>query len=94
MESKGFTTLTKVKYHNFEEKLKLHVIDEELVNIILTDFCETMRFDPTKKSHKPEQVKKQQEKRDALKKEGISTWISAGVKKSYEKKKLAKLQSS
>lgn len=93
MDGRGITTLTKIKYHNFEEKLKSQGYVDEALNKILKDFCETMNFDPTKKTITPEQLKKKQEKRDALKKEGISTWISSGMKKSYEKKKLAKLES-
>lgn len=86
----GLTSLTKLKYNKFVDYLKEEITDEAQREKILTKFCEFMNFDPTMKSNTPEQLKKQQEKRDALKKEGITTWISSGMKKSYEKKKLAK----
>ena len=86
----GCSSVTKTKYHDYSEKLHTYIDDKELIKKILNDFCTIMVFDPESKSKTPEYFKKQQEKRDKLKEQGISTWVSNGGKKTYEKKKLLK----
>ena len=82
--------ITKTKYAIINETVKsIFPDDKEKHESFMTKFREIFNFDPNKKTSSPSKNKKTQLKRDKLKEEGISTYISAGVKKSHEKKKAA-----
>jgi hypothetical protein len=79
--------ITKKRYAIFLTAAKELLKEEELYESLIQIFKESFNYDPTKTNVSKKTLERVQEKRDKLKAEGISTYISANVKKSYEKKK-------
>jgi hypothetical protein len=90
MSEVGIVHVSKKKYINFLKSAKEYLTEEHLAKIEL-DFQKAFNFNPEKKVKTEKELKKQQEKRNLLKEQGISTTISSGMNKVYEKKKLAKV---
>ena len=79
--------LTKTGYYKLEEYSKQYGdIGEDMMRHLRDIFD----YDPNKSSVSLKTIENAKKKRDALKAEGISTYISSNMKKSYEKKKLQK----
>jgi hypothetical protein len=86
-EKKSSATVSKKTYKVFCELLKSKVTDVEMLTMVLDTFKEAFVFDPEKSSydcHKAQQIKAYRGRKKA---EGISTYISSGVKGSYYKRK-------
>lgn len=81
--------VTKKGYKEFTKALRKRVTDEDIVDGILKDFREIMRFDPNRKMIKIEKLQKKQQQRDELKAQGVSTWVSSGMKNTYERRRKA-----
>lgn len=88
-EYKGCAFITKKAYKEFHKLCEVYISEPGKYEEFLTNFKRIFKFDPDKSSCSPETVKKVKEKRDKLKAEGISTYVSSGAKKFYEKKKMA-----
>lgn len=86
---KSISYVTKSKYILVSEKLKSIINDDLKHKEFMNAFKDIFKFDPNKIMSNPDQANKKRIKRDKLKEEGISTYISSGAKKSYEKKKNA-----
>jgi hypothetical protein len=83
---KGNVVLSKSKYQEFDKHLK-ELVSPDIYLKISDVFKETFKFDANVCSSNPYAVEKTKQYRNKLKEEGISTYISSGAKKSYEKKK-------
>lgn len=81
--------LSKKRYNEIESEIKKHV-DNEKLEVIMESIRRVMHFDPDKPAKTPEQYAKDYEKRNKLKEAGVSTYVSSGMKRHYEKKKAAK----
>lgn len=79
-------TLSRKRYNEIESEIKKHV-DDEKVELIMESIRRVLHFDPSKPAKSPEQYAKDYEKRNKLKEAGISTYVSSGMKRHYEKKK-------
>lgn len=88
-ETKGSRTLSKKMYYDIEARLN-EKFKEEDVDAILSLIKEVMRFDPEKSVYSEKMKKQIQVRRERMKEEGISTYISSGAKASYDKKKKEK----
>lgn len=78
--------LSKTSYAKIEE-LFGHLMDSDMVTKAMTIIRDTTKFDPTANTYNEKvaaSIKKYREKKKA---EGISTYVSSGSKKSYEKRK-------
>jgi hypothetical protein len=83
--------LTKERYE--EIRVRFTNIDSEMKDKFLKELCEVLSFDPDKSSYNEAQKECIKKYRDRKKLEGISTYISSGNKKCYEKKKALKTNS-
>lgn len=91
---KSHINLTKSKYKEFDKNLKT-LVTPELYSKIMCTFKESFKFDIDACSSNPETIEKTKQYRHKLREEqGISTYISSGAKKAYEKKKLLQLSES
>ena len=80
--------LTKTRYE--EICVQLNDIDPEIKQKVLQKICEVLSFDPNKSSYSEAQKECIQKYRERKKLQGISTYVSSGNKKCYEKKKALK----
>ena len=83
---KGIRVLSKGKYYAFEKELK-GVFSEEDSAKILEMLKSIMKFDPTISTYSENMRICSEKRRNKLKEEGISTYISSGCKAAYYKKK-------
>ena len=84
---KGSRTLSKKKYYELSNELTSRLGDAELVTKVLNTIKEVLDFDPEVSTYDEVQAKKIKEYRQRKKEEGISTYITSGVKSAYYKKK-------
>jgi hypothetical protein len=89
MSKCGKVVISNKKYIKFLESSKEFLTAEQIEQMNI-NFKTIFNFDPEQKTISEKVLKKQQEKRDLLKEQGISTTISSGMNKVYEKKKLSK----
>lgn len=83
---KGFVGLSKGKYYELESKLK-DEFGEAMTEKVLSNMREVFNFDPNQTTATAAAVERTRKYRAKLKEQGISTYISSGSKKQYEKKK-------
>lgn len=83
---KGSRTLSKKKYYELQEALH-QTLGDEHANIALDTLKKILKFDPTVSVYTDTMKKGIMERRERLKKEGISTYVSSGAKSFYEKQK-------
>ena len=82
-------TLSKKKYEELVRALyEKH--DKDVADSMLSIFREVFKFDPYMSTYTEENAKRIKEYRQRKKEEGISTYVSSGLKKFREKQKLAK----
>jgi len=87
------STMSKKRYQEFSDVLLTKVQDHELANELLRDLCEILNFDPDKSRYTPELGQKIIAHRHKLRDEqGISTYVSSGRKKNYEKSRAISAQ--
>lgn len=86
IEYKGDRHISKKNYKEYDKHVK-ELVSEDIYLQIMQKFKEDFKFDPSISASSPEKNEQKTAKREELKKQGISTYISAGVKKGYEKKK-------
>lgn len=85
------STMSKKRYNDFATCLRNHIRDDETTNLILSDLRKIMNFDPNTSRYTPELAQKEKERRHKLRDEqGISTYISSGLKTFREKQKIFK----
>lgn len=84
--SKPSVTISKLKFKEIQEAFVAERGEEE-ASQILNRLCTILNFDPNMSSYSVEKREKTYEYRNKLKEQGISTYVSSGVKKIYEKKK-------
>ena len=84
---KSNVAITKTKYNVFDDHIKNMVSSNDLYLQIMKAFKEDFKFDIELPTTNQAAMKKTQKQRDELKANGISTYISSGMKKSYEKRK-------
>lgn len=84
---KASVTISKSKYGELEKRFK-ETYDEQLADSVLDLFKEVLKFDPSLNTYDKGQAKKIKEYRDKKKAEGISTYVSSGMKRHYEKRKM------
>lgn len=87
--SKPSVTISKIKFKELKEAFVEERGEEEAVKI-LDKLCSVLHFDPNVSSYNEENKQKTREYRKKLKDQGISTYISSGAKKYYDKKKKEK----
>jgi uncharacterized protein with von Willebrand factor type A (vWA) domain len=87
-EYKGTVFVTKTRYRELNNIAKKYLNNTEEHERFMQEFRDIFKFDPDKKTSTEKGVERVRQKREKLKSEGISTYISSGSKKSYEKKKL------
>jgi hypothetical protein len=87
---KPVSTLTKQRYYAVDKMVKEALGDDAKYEEFMIKFRDLFKFDPEKNSTVPKYAEKIKMKREQLKAEGISTYISSGGKKNYEKKKAQK----
>jgi len=83
---KSSVTLSKVKYADLERSLR-DKYDEELVEGFLQVMRETLQFDPSMSSYDTKRSQQIREYRARKKAEGVSTYVTSGMKQAYEKRK-------
>lgn len=86
-DHKAVTFVTKTKYYELN-KVVGEYLNTEKQEEFMKKFQDIFKYDPNKTTSTPEGVERTRKKREKLKAEGISTYISSGNKKYYEKKKL------
>ena len=86
--------ITKKGYKEFSKAMRRRIKDTDLVDGIMKDFREIMKFDPEKKMITKEKLEKKQQQRDELKAQGITTWVSSGMNKVYERRRTAALEAA
>jgi hypothetical protein len=79
--------VTKKRYAELTKAVKDLLEDDIIYEKFINIFQDIFQYDPSKKSKSLKSLLKQKDEREKLKAEGISTYISAGIKKSYEKQK-------
>lgn len=84
MDKKAVVTLSKKKYHDFVQALEAKYEDTDLVADILKTLCDTIRFDPSLSSYDETQHQRIKARRERLKQQGITTYISSGNKSWYD----------
>ena len=84
---KGCVCLSKSKYHQFEQELS-DTLDASAVDQVLSVLKRVMKFDPNASTYNKEHGTKLMEKRrQQAAEQGVSLYVLAGVKKSYDKRK-------
>lgn len=83
----GKRTVTRKQIKELEDAYKKEYSEEE-VSKIMKICIDTLKIDPNKSSYNQQAGLKQMERRkERAKNAGVTLYIAAGVKKSYEKKK-------
>lgn len=82
-QKRGKVMLSKKLYHVLESKYE----DKDLVADILKTLCETIHFDPNVSTYNDAQFERIKARRNRLKEQGVSTYISSGSKASYHNRK-------
>ena len=83
---KGVRTITKTKYHEFEQQLNAE-FQEETTNKILDILKNVLHLDPNVSVYNEKMKENIMRRRTKLKEQGISTYVSSGAKSFYDKKK-------
>ena len=85
-EYKGNRSFSKKKYYELEDSL-MKKFGREQTDDILLIFREIFKFDPTVSVYTEAMKASIKSRRERLKEQGISTYVSSGAKAYYEKKK-------
>lgn len=81
-------SLSKKRYAEIRDAY-LELMDKEQVDKCMAIMCEVTKFDPNGKTYTKERAIYLRAYRDKLKEEGISTYVSSGMKAAYHKRKAA-----
>lgn len=87
---RGQRTVSKVKYYEFEKEIKT-LFDEENATKVMDTLKKVLKMDPTISVYNEKVKERIMERRHKLREQGISTYISSGVKAFREKQKKDKL---
>jgi hypothetical protein len=85
-EYKGTRSFSKKKYYEMEQEIEKRYGEEETQEIMRI-FCEVLKFDPNQTVYTERMKECIKARRERLKAEGISTYVSCGAKAYYERKK-------
>lgn len=88
-EYKGSRSLSKKKYYALEEEL-MKRYDESIVEDVLNILKDVLKFDPGVSLYTEDAKRSILERRERLKAQGISTYVSCGAKAYYERSKQKK----
>lgn len=86
---KGKTCFSKKRYHEIETKIEAKYATD-MASDIMSIIRDVLKFDPETSTYDEDNARKIKEYRAKKKAEGISTYISSGMKASYEKRKKEK----
>ena len=86
-EYKGSRTLSKKKFYELQDAFTSRLGTEQ-GSIALEVVKETLKFDPNVSVYTETMKRGIVERRERLKKEGISTYVSSGAKSFYDKQKV------
>lgn len=87
---KGTSTLSKKKYEEFSTGLSQLFANEPYhVDKVLELLRITMHFDPNVSTYNEAQLQRIKARRERLKAEGVSTYVSSGTKACYYRRKEA-----
>jgi len=79
-------TLSKKRYAEIRDAYQ-ELLEKEQVDKCMEILCEVLKFDPNGKTYTKERGAYLKAYRDKLKEEGISTYVSSGMKAAYHKRK-------